>query len=317
MIVHILIRFITLLKDKKMKKKLINLIILIFFQSNICAKERPSSEPYISGDTFRKFANFILDEAILSFNPDEVKCGDLVFVSTQPIGNVKKFFLEYHPKINNKYILITHNGDPSCPGEFKHYLNDNKIFAWFTQNMDFAHPKLIPVPIGLENVHIGRGHKNIIKDLCSKKINFENKNYLLYANFALHTNPKVREPIFKLFKSKSFCHLVEKRNNVREYLTDITKSKFVLSPEGNGLDCHRTWEALCLGAIPIVKTSTLDILYEGLPVIIVNNWDQITENFLSDKYKEIQNKQYNLNKLYAKYWFELLKTYQIKCKENN
>ena len=28
--------------------------------------------------------------------------------------------------------------------------------------------------------------------------------------------------------------------------------RFVLSPPGHGLDCHRTWEAILLGAIPIV-----------------------------------------------------------------
>ena len=31
---------------------------------------------------------------------------------------------------------------------------------------------------------------------------------------------------------------------------------FVASPSGNGLDCHRTWEALLLRSIPIVKVQT-------------------------------------------------------------
>ena len=30
------------------------------------------------------------------------------------------------------------------------------------------------------------------------------------------------------------------------------KYQYVLSPPGHGLDCHRTWEAMLLGAIPIV-----------------------------------------------------------------
>ena len=46
------------------------------------------------------------------------------------------------------------------------------------------------------------------------------------------------------------------------------KYKFILSPPGAGFDCHRTWEALYLGAIPIVKTSSLDPLYKDLPVVI-------------------------------------------------
>ena len=39
---------------------------------------------------------------------------------------------------------------------------------------------------------------------------------------------------------------------------------FVICPHGGGLDCHRNWEALCLGCIPIVKTSKIDNLYKDL-----------------------------------------------------
>ena len=55
---------------------------------------------------------------------------------------------------------------------------------------------------------------------------------------------------------------------------------FTVSPHGNGLDCHRTWEDLILGCIPIVKTSPIDYLYEGLPVAIVKDWDEVTADNL-------------------------------------
>ena len=64
---------------------------------------------------------------------------------------------------------------------------------------------------------------------------------------------------------------------------------FVASPHGNGLDCHRTWEALCLGCIPIVKTSPLDDLYEGLPVLIVGEWRDICENLLLETIENFKN----------------------------
>jgi hypothetical protein len=51
---------------------------------------------------------------------------------------------------------------------------------------------------------------------------------------------------------------------------------FEICPRGNGLDCHRTWEALLLRTIPIVRTSTLDPLYEGFPVVIIRDWEEIT-----------------------------------------
>ena len=57
----------------------------------------------------------------------------------------------------------------------------------------------------------------------------------------------------------------------------MIKYKWIISPHGNGLDCHRTYEAIALGCIPIVKTSTLDILYKDMPIIIVDNWSQILQ----------------------------------------
>jgi hypothetical protein len=51
---------------------------------------------------------------------------------------------------------------------------------------------------------------------------------------------------------------------------------FVVSPHGSGLDCHRTWEALVLGNIVLVKSSSLDPLYAGMRVQVLNDWNEIT-----------------------------------------
>jgi len=50
---------------------------------------------------------------------------------------------------------------------------------------------------------------------------------------------------------------------------------FVISAAGNGLDCHRTWELLYLGSIVVTKTSPLDRLFDGLPVVIVEDWNEV------------------------------------------
>ena len=64
---------------------------------------------------------------------------------------------------------------------------------------------------------------------------------------------------------------------------------FCLSPHGNGLDCHRTWEAIALGCIPVVKTSPLDRLFSGLPVLIVNSWSDLNESLLSETVDRFQD----------------------------
>ena len=55
---------------------------------------------------------------------------------------------------------------------------------------------------------------------------------------------------------------------------------FDISPRGRGLDCYRTWESLALGMIVIVERSPLDSLYDGLPVVVVDDLAAITDQKL-------------------------------------
>ena len=84
-----------------------------------------------------------------------------------------------------------------------------------------------------------------------------------------------------------------------------------MSPEGNGADCHRTWEALLLGCIPIVKKTYMGSgLYDGLPVVYVNEWSEITPDRLAaewSKYVNAPKGTYQFEKLFADYWVDRIK----------
>jgi len=68
------------------------------------------------------------------------------------------------------------------------------------------------------------------------------------------------------------------------YYNGLAHAKFVASPMGHGRDCYRTWEALALGAIPVMLSSNSSQLdrakYEGLPVLWVDRWEVVTPDFL-------------------------------------
>jgi hypothetical protein len=40
--------------------------------------------------------------------------------------------------------------------------------------------------------------------------------------------------------------------NYENYIDNIYNHKFVICPEGNGIDTHRFWESLYLGVIPVI-----------------------------------------------------------------
>ena len=83
---------------------------------------------------------------------------------------------------------------------------------------------------------------------------------------------------------------------------EMGKYAFVISPHGNGLDCIRTFEALCLGCIVVLKTSCLDHIYQDLPVLIVKNYSDINQELLQNALNEFPLKKYNYDKLCMKYW---------------
>jgi len=88
------------------------------------------------------------------------------------------------------------------------------------------------------------------------------------------------------------------------------KFAFCISPHGCGLDCFRTWESLLLGNIVIVKSSPLDPLYKELPVVIVNDWNDITRKNLDRWAKQYGDALTNSNyrkKLTTRYWIQKIK----------
>jgi hypothetical protein len=93
------------------------------------------------------------------------------------------------------------------------------------------------------------------------------------------------------------------------YVDELIDSQFCLSLPGKGMDCYRTWEALTFGVIPIVlRTNHMDSIYNDLPVLIVDDLNEISEEFLENEFKKLmQNvKNYNFNKLTSSYWIDFI-----------
>lgn len=131
------------------------------------------------------------------------------------------------------------------------------------------------------------------------------KTKLLYMNHNDINNSSIRTPITQKYKT---CSWVTTESNVpfQEYIYNMSQHKFVLSPYGNGIDCHRTWEALYLGVIPIVNKSFIaESICKYIPIIVVDDMTTITEEFLNSMYDEIST-QYNSDILQFEWWKTLI-----------
>ena len=268
------------------------------------AESRAPYPPFVSGDGFRAHCDYVFDETDTSLDPRAVLPYSVVFLKGDYLAS---FFTQIHPFIVHPYILVTHNSDDSAPGQFGYVLDEEKLIAWFSQNVDDpSHEKMHPIPIGIANRSWAHGNGSMIEAVSKRELP---KTHLLYLNVAVSTYPTERSQVFNLFYRAPFAYY-SPMQSFETYLGDVASSQFVASPRGNGLDTHRFWESLYLGAYPIVKSSSLDSLYADLPVVIIQNWEEVTEEFLKQKQEEMQGQNYNLDKLKISYWTQLIDSYR-------
>ena len=283
---------------------------LFRLSSQISGNDRPASDPFISGDSFRALAQHAFDSVGKDTALPSIQKRDIVFVASTCM---KEFFESMHPRIREPYILITHNGDEPVDQGLADKI-DGKIIHWFAQNADAVHPRLTPIPIGIENLsYYQNGPVSVIKRIAGKaKAQQAGKLGRILYHFKVKTNPAERQPALDYFKGNALSETIANKLPQNLYLKVLASYMFVASPPGNGIDCIRTWEALYLRTVPIVKRSVAMEYFKslGLPLLMVQEWNELngyTEDALTEAYKGIMSSSAR-EPLYMDYWKRLIET---------
>lgn len=233
----------------------------------------------------------------LRFDPalfDSVKDGDLVWMR---LIALPQFLAEAMPRIRARFALVTGDEDWAIPSGFAHsqqLLADPRVLCWFSQNYDGtdSNPKLQPLPIGIDFHTISNtrkwGHwpatpaaqEAELEALCAAARPNAERELRVHADFHFNKHKQQvwgddRVAVQQALAGNPAVQFQTRKVPRTELWREKTRYAFVVSPHGNGLDCHRTWESLVLGNIVIVKRSSLDPLYEDLPVVIVEDWREI------------------------------------------
>jgi len=225
---------------------------------------------------------------------------------------LKSFVKQVLPLIEGNVVLVTGDSDSCIPGELaeeaREILQSPRVLHWFTQDYDGSMPseRISPIPIGID-FHMqaqkpawGEGRtspadqEKQIKAIAATLLSTQNRIPKVYVDFAWQKSFGLRH--YRRFHPLKGTNFHETRRKTAKQVKDnknvfcqtgpLARSEmwrkrgeytFVLSPHGMGLDCHRTWEALALGHIVLVPSSSLDAMYEGLPVIPLKKWSEITE----------------------------------------
>jgi len=308
----------------------------IMSQQSILSSSVSISSPvpiYICGDAFQ---TFIVDYAPKIQTPFSIVSGD---------GD-KTMFRETVPNKHNAFVMFILNPllrGLYCQNmdiqDCRDFLQDKITKLWKANASIFktetapktldntitgAISKLRQIPIGMDyhSISVNPKHRwlskgvstttpisqeqSLILDIRSTMTPFYSRKILIYSNVMLcpdRFNDRVyaisRIPSKLLHQQTKFIPRIETWKNMREFA-------FVLSPFGNGMDCHRTWEALLCGCIPIVRTTVFNELFEGLPVLIVEKWEDITLPLLKQTIYEFklkhQHNEFQYEKLTLAYY---------------
>lgn len=212
-----------------------------------------------------------------------------------------------HPQKLSDKIVIGHSDYPVVTPIAEKF---NTILC---VNRETDNENVFGIPLGLTNdcddspIHRIYGNKDVLLEVMNSKLEKEN---LTYMNFNVSNYPSERQQVFDLFKNFNSVKIGSIDNSIegrRKFLEEIKSSKFVVCPRGNGVDTHRLWETLYMGSIPIVKYEKTHHLFTDLPILFINDWSEITEEYLEDIYIQYQNKNWNLEKLNLSYWTNFIK----------
>lgn len=259
----------------------------------------------IRGESFPTVCDKILVHYdILNCDPNTVEDGDTVYVDTHHA----LLFKDILNKRKN-LTIVTSNSDHCLydgPTDNPNGIDIQQLTCWkrwFGQNS--YSENVIPIPIGFENLRWESSFGPKTQWLYEAREKDTSPTKLVYLNCNKNTSLKARQECYDAAEKMNFVTVDQPNLSYQEYLNRIKEHKFILSPRGNGLDCHRTWEILMMKRVPVIKREgSLESLYKNMPVLFVDDWSDLNNMDLDKVYEEyfFDNQEY----LEVDYWLNMI-----------
>ena len=206
-------------------------------------------------------------------HPRVLKENDTIYVNFIAL---EKFIDRILDDITVKMVIISGQDHlvlvpPADHAKIKKLLDNKNVLHWFCQNLpiygggNLEHEKLSPWPYGLKgSEHMASSNFNNRLLKHSLEESFTNKTKLIYAG-----------PLTKTNAIRKHIPQESERISQSEFFGKIASAYYILSPDGDRPDCHRHYESILFGTVPITQMDSF--LYRHLsggPVIFDNaNWN--------------------------------------------
>lgn len=214
---------------------------------------------------------------------------------------MEKNFKSKPSEIKNNYIAI--GGEDNLLSTFPNEIF-KKLSIFFDQIFfegfdDIQKYNCDIMPIGLTEYYL-RGEETSFRNISKNTI----KQKLLLCSFGaqwpiLNRTIDDRKSAIRFSKSSKLCsYRVLKRRN---YYRELANHKFSICPLGNGHQSPKFAESIIFRCIPIMTLSkcSMALKKKGLPLVIVNKWEDINEKFLNEEYEAKKNQINYFSKVYS------------------
>lgn len=254
----------------------------------LCGRPYMNKTPRIYTDSFENNFDWIYrGKMVVIKNNEDPK---FVWCKISEIQEMVKVLKNIRPKV----IWLAGKDRPHLSQLDKKSLNAliNSGAKIYYEPKDLELKNFYTAPLGYNTDYLERVHRSKIDEAVahSESLFHEKKGVLAAWG---HIWGGLDNSIQDRIDANKFAlqaEFVDRRMIDKEYWwSELASYRFIISPLGNGIQTPKIFEALLVQTIPILINiqANRDLKEYGFPVVIVNRWDEITEEKLEIWWKEL------------------------------
>jgi len=243
--------------------------------------------------------------------------GGRIYVHAPALGAFARHAL---PRIDSPFTLVTGDSifdvSPEVLGAntVQAVLDHPMLQHWHVQNLAFDHPKVSLMPLGMDYHTMSRNRRpdwgpsasaraqeDLLHAIRALGRPLAERRVQGYCNWHFVLGNGDREQVIEALPDAA-CHYEPQRVERAESWRRNAGFAFTISPRGRGMDCHRTWEAILLGSIPLIPDLPINGLFADLPVVVVRDWATVTPDFLAAEQERILASEFDFAPLLLEFW---------------
>lgn len=169
--------------------------------------------------------------------------------------------------------------------------------------------------LALKELLMKRGHA---KQVSQEKPLLLLNGALLHESSGVPHVDRTHTQLHALFASNEFGFNHTELHTVEAWLAAVAGHRFTAVPSARGRDSHRIMDVLLMGGVPVLRRNPAASCYDNsdnqanlttirgsLPVVIVDNWKQVTNQFLHNEWTRISAvpaKRWDVGRLWVDHW---------------